>query len=157
MRRWIRGCCAALAVLLALAFISNDDDDDAIFDYICFLTETIERHKSTYKDYSRAGTVYDGPPILQPWDDLSVPVVEELIGCSPTQFLEVADLFVLLPQKIVTPQRRTGSLRLALFILLMRWTHQQRSWSSLAKTLRIDRTRMIDLYHVTVCRSVVVM
>ena len=134
-----------LNMFLADPFL-NDDDDDAIFDYICFLTETIERHKSTYKDYSRAGTVYDGPPILQPWDDLSVPVVEELIGCSPTQFLEVADLFVLLPQKIVTPQRRTGSLQLALFILLMRWTHQQRSWSSLAKTLRIDRTRMIDLY-----------
>ena len=122
-----------------------DDDDDEIFEYICFLTETIERHKATYKDYSRAGKVYDGPPILQPWDELSVPVVEELIGCSPTQFLEVADLFVLLPQKIVTPQRRTGSLRLALFILLMRWTHQQRSWSALADTLRIDRTRMIDL------------
>jgi hypothetical protein len=134
-----------LNMFLADPFL-DDDDDDAIFDYICFLTETIERHKSTYKNASRTGKVYDGPPILQPWDDLSVPVVEELIGCSPTQFLEVADLFVLLPQKIVTPQRRTGSLRLALFILLMRWTHQQRSWSSLAKTLRIDRTRMIDLY-----------
>ena len=96
-----------------------DDDDDEIFEYICFLTETIERHKATYKNASRASKVHAGPPILQPWDELSVPVVEELIGCSPAQFLEVADLFVLLPQKIVMLQHQMGSQWLAIFILLM--------------------------------------
>ena len=33
-----------LNMFLADPFL-DDDDDDAIFDYICFLTETIERHK----------------------------------------------------------------------------------------------------------------
>ncbi len=67
-----------------------DDDDDEIFDYIAFLTETLSRHTATYKNASRAGKVHAGPPILQPWDELPVPVVEELIGCSPAQFLEVS-------------------------------------------------------------------
>ena len=55
-----------------------DDDDDEIFEYICFLTETIERHKATYMDYSRAAKVHAWPPILQPWDELSVPVYSDV-------------------------------------------------------------------------------
>ena len=49
-----------------------DDNDDEIFDYnvIAFLTETLTRHKATYKDDSRVGKVHAGPPILQPWDEL---------------------------------------------------------------------------------------
>ena len=47
-----------------------DDDGDEISEYMVFLTETIERHKATYKDYSRGGKVHAGPPILQPWDEL---------------------------------------------------------------------------------------
>ena len=60
------------------------------------------------------------------------------------------DLFVKLPQRIRTQQKRVADRRLCLFILLARWRAEFPTWTAMARHLSLSRTKLIDLYGTTI-------
>ena len=62
----------------------------------------------------------------------------------------MTELLELLPEVVKTPSRRVASRQLAIFIMLARWTLHDRSWTCLARSLRMHRGKLIDVYETTV-------
>ena len=125
-----------------------DMDDDDMLEYVMELQKRLIAHQLTWS-WHRQPERFIQPTMEEPWHQLEPGRFQEITAFVPDDFLRVCDLFVRLPDKITTSQRRTAHRRLCFFILLARWHSESGTWSNLARQISMCRTKMIDLYGAT--------
>ena len=126
-------------------------DDEDLLEFALDLQKKIFLHENTWgKNRTSARESHDEPEMTEPWNELPVHIFEETTGWSPTDFLQMTKLLVLVSEVVKTTSRRVASRRLAIFILLARWTNVAGSWTALARLLRMHRGKLIDVYETIV-------
>ena len=125
-----------------------DMDDDDMLEYVMELQKRLIAHQLTWS-WHRQPERFIQPTMEELWHQLAPGRFQEITAFVLEDFLRVCDLFVRLPDKVTTSQRRTAHRRLCFFILLARWHSESGTWSNLARQISMCRTKMIDLYGAT--------
>ncbi len=103
-------------------------------------------HQTSYDMVLRPTTLFGEPPVVNPLQEYSSHRFYQLTGFWPSQFMEVADNLLLIPDVIVCETTCCcASKTLALFVMLRRWQKAD-TWDDVAHAVCRGRVWCIKIY-----------